>query len=95
MTDKNIREAIIKVFEFTIFDNPRIITFENYPRNCDHHKATYFLDLVSGNALSFRIGSKQDGKLWSMEYFDDKNINKIMTDPNIIKITDISNYEFK
>lgn len=69
VTDKNIREAAVKIFEFTTFDNPRIITLERYPPTSANKKATFFIDIVTGNAAYFQIGGQQDGKLWSLEKF--------------------------
>ena len=53
ITDVNIREAVIKVFEFTTFNNPKIITLERFPSNCSTQRATYFVDIVSGNVVYF------------------------------------------
>ena len=94
ITDVNIREAVTKIFEFTTFDNPRILTLERFPRNCSNQRATYFVDIVTGNSVYFRIGGKQDGKLWSLDNFRSKEIIDMMTDPNVKKITDISDYNF-
>jgi len=94
ITDTNIREAIIKVFEHTTFPNPRIITLERFPSNFSTQRATYFVDIVTGNAISFRVNGKQDGKLWSVENFQRGEIINIMKDPNVKKITDISDYNF-
>jgi hypothetical protein len=94
ITDVNIREAIVKIFELTTFDNPRIISLEQYPRNCANQRATYFIDIVTENSVYFRIGGKQDGKLWSLENFTRKDLIKIIKDPNVKKITDLSDYNF-
>lgn len=94
VTDTNIRDAVVKIFEFTTFDNPRILSLERYPRDCDTQRATFFIDIVTGNSVYFRIGGKQDGKLWSLDNFDADEISAMMTDPKIKKITDISNYNF-
>lgn len=51
ITDVNIREAVIKIFEFTTFDNPRIITLEKFPPNYSNQRATYFVDIVIGNLV--------------------------------------------
>lgn len=94
ITDANIREAVVKIFEFTTFDNPRIISLEQYPPNCANQRATYFIDIVTGNSVYFRIGGKQDGKLWSLDNFQPDEIIKMMKDSNVKKITDISDYNF-
>lgn len=99
ITDVNIREAVIKIFEFTTFDNPRIITLERFPPNCSNQRATYFVDIVfvdivTGNSVYFRVGGKQDGKLWSLDKFQSNEIIDMMKDPNVKKITDISDYNF-
>jgi hypothetical protein len=94
ITDTNMREAIIKIFEFTTFNNPRIITLEMVPPNCANQRATYFVDLVTGNSVYFRVGGKQDGKLWSLDQFQSENIADMVKDPNVKKITDLSDYEF-
>ncbi len=49
ITDSNIREAVIKIFEFTTFENRRIITLERFPRHCFNQRATFFVDKVTGN----------------------------------------------
>ena len=94
ITDTNIREAVIKIFEHTTFTNPRIVTLERCPPNCSTQRATYFVDLVTGDAIYFRIGGKQDGKLWSADNFQREEILNMMKDPNVKKITDISDYNF-
>ncbi len=94
ITDVNIREAVIKIFEFITFDNPRIITLERFPPNCSNQRATYFVDTVTDNLVYFRIGSKQDGKLWSLDKFQSDEIIDMMKDPNVNKITDIYYYNF-
>lgn len=94
ITDRNIREAAVKIFEFTTFENPRIITLETYPSTSSNQKTTFFIDIVTGNAAYFRIGGKQDGKLWSLENFERSKILDMVNDPNIKKITDLSDYNF-
>ena len=86
ITDKNIREAVIKIFEFTTFENPRIITLEAYPPGSSNQKATFFIDIVTENLAYFRIGGIQDGKLWSLENFDRPAIVEMLTDPNVKKL---------
>jgi hypothetical protein len=83
-----------KVFEFTTFNNPQIITLEMLPPNCSNQRATYFVDLVTGNSVYFRIGGKQDGKLWSLDQFKRKDIIEMIKNPNVKMITDISDYHF-
>ena len=85
ITDVNIREAVTKILEFTTFKNPRIITLERYPKTCSTQKNTFFVDIVTGNEAYFRIGGKQDGKLWSFEKFETEDIINMMKDPNIKK----------
>ena len=70
------------------------MTLERFPPNCSTQKATYFLNVETGNAAYFRIGGQQDGKLWSMAHFERDEIRDMMKDPNVKKITDISNYNF-
>lgn len=94
VTDTNIRDAVVKIFEFTTFDNPRIISLERYPRHCDTQPATFYIDRVTGNAVYFRIGGKQDGKLWSVDTFDTDEIRIMINDSNIKKITNIVDYNF-
>jgi hypothetical protein len=94
INDVNIRQAVIKIFEYTTFDNPRIVTLERFPPNCSTQRATYFVDRITGNSVYFRIGGKQDGKLWSLHKFQPDEIVSMMKDPNIKKITDISDYKF-
>lgn len=94
ITDVNICQAVINIFEVTTFDNPRIITLERFPSNCSTQRTTYFVDIVTGNTIYFRLGGKQDGKLWSAENFQRGEIINMMKDPNVKKITDISDYNF-
>jgi hypothetical protein len=94
ITDMNMREAVIKIFEYTTFNNPRIVTLEMTPTTCSNQRATYFLDLVTGNSVYFRIGGKQDGKLWSLDHFDRAEILDIMTNPDVKVLTDLSDYNF-
>ena len=94
ITDTNIREAVIKVFEHTTFTNPRIVTLERFRSNCSTQRAIYFVDIVTGNAIYFRVGGKQDGKLWSVDNFKPEEIINMMKDPNVKKITGISDYNF-
>ena len=95
ITDKTIREAAVKILQFTTFDNPRIITVERFPSTCANQKATYFIDIVTGNAAYFRKGGKLDGKLWSMEHFEPYQVLDIITDPTVQAITDLSDYNFQ
>lgn len=50
--------------------------------------------MVTGNSVYFRIGGKQDGKLWSLENFDRNQVLDIITDPKVNQITDLSDYKF-
>jgi hypothetical protein len=43
----------------------------------------------------FQVSVKQDGKLWSLDKFQSNEIIDMMKDPNVKKITDISDYNFK
>lgn len=94
ITDTDIREAIVKIFESITFDNPRIMSLGRYPLNCANQRATYFVDIVTGNSVYFRIGGRQDGKLWLLDNFQSDKIIKMTKDPDVKKITDISNYNF-
>lgn len=94
ITNRNIREAVVKIFEFTTFENPRIITFEFYPFGSSKSKVTGFVDIVTGDCAFFQIGGKQNGKLWSLMNFGRKYLKTMLEDPNIKKITDISDYSF-
>ena len=89
ITDTNIREAVIKIFEFTTCINSEIITVEMPSHTCPHQRATYYIDLATGNTVYFRKGGKQDGKLWSLANFDPDAIDKMIKGPNVKKITDI------
>ena len=51
ITDRNIREAVIKIFELTNFKNPGVATLEMFPSSCSNQRATYFVDLKTGNAV--------------------------------------------
>ena len=94
ITDRNIREAVVKIFEFTTFENLRIITLETYPPGSSNQKATFFIDIVTGNLAYFRIGGKQDRKLWSLQNFERGQIVDMINDPNVKKIKDLSDYNF-
>ena len=93
-TDVNIREAIVKIFEFTTFNNPQILTLERFPRDCSTQLGTFFIDTNTGNVVYFRKGGKQNGKLWSLDKFKPTEINNMLQDPNINKITDISKFKY-
>lgn len=43
ITDANIREAVVKIFEFTTFDNPRIISLEQYPPFSAYHRTYKYI----------------------------------------------------
>ncbi len=81
ITDTNIREAVVKIFEYTTFANPRILTLERFPSNCSTQRATYFVDIVTGDAVDFRV----DGKLWSADNFERSEIINMMKDPMLRK----------
>lgn len=49
---------------------------------------------MTGNSAYFRIGGKQDGKLWSLQNFERGQILDMINDPNVKKITDLSDYNF-
>ena len=72
----------------------RLITRELSLWRCSNQRATYFVDIVTGNSVYFREGGKQDGKLWSRDQFPSDEIIDMMNDPNVKKITDISDYNF-
>lgn len=83
-TDKNMKAAILKVFEYTTFMNPDIITHESPTQ-----QATYFIDKNTGVALCFHKGSKQDGKLWTAVKFDPNKISSMLQQPKAKVITDL------
>lgn len=55
-----------------------ILTLETFPRHCSTQRATHFINVVTGDALYFRVGGKQDGKLWSADKFEIEEILKLM-----------------
>ena len=88
ITDRNMKDALIKVFEYTTFMDPNIITAEMPMHECPTQKATYFIDKITGSSLCFHKGDKQDGKLWSAAKFDPEMIPDMLNQPNVKIITD-------
>jgi hypothetical protein len=89
ITDRNMKDALIKVFESTTFMDPNIITVEMPMHECPAQKATYFIDQTTGSSLCFRKGGKQDGKLWTAKGFDPDKIPSILQQPEVKVITDL------
>ena len=58
---------------------------------CPTHEVTYFIDKTTGSSLSFRRDSKQAGKLLSNATFDPADIPKMLEQPEVKVITDLSN----
>jgi hypothetical protein len=90
ITDANIKEAVIKLFQFTTFQNSNIITAEMPMHECSSNRATYFIDKNIGVAMYFHKGGKQDGKLWSLTTFDPDGITAMLNKPNVYIITDFN-----
>ena len=89
ITDRNMRDALIKVFEYTTFIDPNIVTAEMPMHECPTHKATYFIDKTTGSSMYFYKGGKQDGKLWSVARFNPDEIPSMLQQPQVKVITDI------
>lgn len=87
VTNRNIRDAIVKVFEFTTFDNPDIITIQMFPPTCKNQRATFFINVEKGNSVYFRLGGKQDSKLWSCHNFDKLEISELLNRPDVNILT--------
>lgn len=90
ITDRNMKEARKKVYEFTKFQNPNIITAEMPMHECPTNRATYFIDQNTGAAMYFRRKGKQDGKLWSVKRFDPDSISTMLNNPDVKLITDFN-----
>ena len=90
ITDNSMKEAAIKLFEFTTFQNSNIITAEMPMHECPMNRATYFIDKNRGASMYFRKGGKQDGKLWSVTRFDPDSISTILDHPSVDVITDFN-----
>ena len=72
-----MKEAVIKPFEFTTFQNAEMPMHE-YPTNW----ATYFIDRNTDAAMYFRKGSRQDGKLLSITRFQPAEIPEMLNHPS-------------
>jgi len=48
-----MKDALIKVFEYTTFMDPNIVTAEMPMHECPTQKATYFIDKTTGSSLYF------------------------------------------
>ena len=93
ITDKNKKEVLIKILEYTTFPDPNIITAEMPMHECPSQRATYFIDKNTGSSLCFYKGGKQAGKLWSAAKFDLNEIEKMLKQPEVKIITDLKNNE--
>lgn len=91
ITDGNMKDALIKVFEQTTSMDPNIVTVEMPMHEAPSQRATYFIDKTTGSSLYFHKGGKQDGKLWSGASFNPANIPKMLKQPEVKVITDLSN----
>ena len=91
MTDANVKEALVKNFERTTSIDPNIVTVEMPVPEAPAQRATYFMDKTTGSSLYFHKGGKQDGKLWSGANFNPANIPKMLDQPEVKGITDLSN----
>ena len=89
ITDRNMKDALVKVFEYTTFMDPNIITAEMPMHECPTQKATYFIDKITGSSLCFHKGDKQDGKLWSAVAFNPNEILSMLQRPDVKVITDL------
>lgn len=93
MTDRNIKEAIIKVFEYTTVMNPNIVTVEMPMHEAPSQRAIYFLDKTTGSALYFDKDGKLAGKLWSGAAFKPAKISEMLKQPEVKIITDLKTDE--
>jgi len=91
LTDANLKEALVKIFERTTSVDPNIVTVEMPMHEGPAQRATYFIDKTTGSSLYFHKGGKQDGKLWSGASFDPDEIPKMLEQPEVKVITDLSN----
>lgn len=90
VTDNNMKEVVIKLFESTTFQNPNIITTEMPMHECPTNRATYFIEKNTGASMYFQKGGKQDGKLWSVTRFDLDIILTMLNHPSVYVITDFN-----
>ena len=86
-----MKDALIKVFEYTTFMDPNIITAEMPMHECPTQKATYFIDQTTGSYMCFHKGGKQDGKLWTVVRFNPKKIPDMLQKSEVKVITDFDN----
>lgn len=91
MTDANLKEALVKIFERTTSVDPNIVTVEMPMHEAPAQRATYFIDKTTGSSLYFHKDGKQDGKLWSGASFDPADIPRMLEQPEVKVITDLSN----
>ena len=59
-----MKEAIIKMFEFTTFRDPNIITLEMPMHEYTNNRAIYFIDKTTGASMYFRQSGKQKGNCY-------------------------------
>ena len=83
ITDKNKKEVLIKILEYTTFPDPNIITAEMPMHECPSQRATYFIDKNTGSSLCFYKVGKQDGKLWTAAKFNPQKISSMLQNPEV------------
>jgi hypothetical protein len=93
ITDRNMKDALTKVFEYTTSMDPNIVTVEMPMHEGPYQRATYFINKTTGSSLYFHKDGKQAGKLWSGAIFDPADIPKMLKQPEVKVITDLNNNE--
>ena len=63
VTDRSVKDAVLKIFEYTTFMDSNIITAQMPMHDCPKMTGTYFIDETTGTSMYFLKGGKQDGKL--------------------------------
>ena len=82
-----MKEALIKMVEFTTFRDPNIIALEMPMHECPSNRAIYFIDKTTGASMYFRANGIQKGKLWSVTRFNPIKIAEMSTNPGVVVIT--------
>jgi hypothetical protein len=82
VTNKSRLDVIVKVFELTTEYNPeRYVTLEMPMPSYPSQNTFAYIDISTGECVFFH----KNGKLWSAKRYDEKGVDKLLNDPNVVK----------
>lgn len=82
MTDRSVRDVIVKVFELTTMSDPtRYITLKMPMPYFPSQNTLAYLDKITGECIYFH----ENGSLWSADRYSSLGVSKLLNDPTLIK----------